>query len=83
MHKFDQEYPLSRRLTKRLETGTGFTRVEYATESGLIRVSVDPAAIAMLIGGRAMKSKSRKSRFMHGAVIAEAVNVVVTEDKPA
>lgn len=65
---------IKRELRKRVPlegTGTGFTTVADGYEIADIAVYVDFAQIARTLGPRAMVSKSKRARYLKGAVIVD------------
>lgn len=68
---------IRRQLRKRVpvsESGTGFTTVPDGYEEAVVDVDVDMAAIAKLLGSKAMGSKRGVSKYMNGLVTVRVVS---------
>ena len=55
--------------------GMGFTTVVDGFIVGDLQIEVDVLKLVLAIGGKALKSKARKSRLQGGAITVTATNI--------
>lgn len=70
-----RRFPVSVKIhvRKDLTVGTGFTTEYSHTEQHEVEVEVDLAALARMLGGKAVRSRGAKSTEASGAVVVRRV----------